>query len=187
MILVNYLSKSYLLIILIGIVGCMSVDDKFKGQIDKVVSEIRSNDAYSIDKVPDLKLLEELRLPQVVLHFYKNYAPEEEIVGEVIIQSISGIDYNITESWPGEQIVKFGYLQFATSHGGDAYCLDLNSTSRKGPRVVFISHEENYQDYTHELLKKEMFLVASDFITFLEMFKNNKVPDKFDWDNPGID
>jgi len=42
---------------------------------------------------------------------------------------------------PGAYVAPLGYVVFATTYGGDAYCFDVKTVGPHGePRVVLISH-----------------------------------------------
>lgn len=138
----------------------------------------------------DRSFLQTIGIPPLIVYYYAKYPLKESLDGSVTLYSISGIKYELNELWPSEQLKKYNYITFAASGCGDVYCFDLNRISEKGPSIVFATHEENYEGFTHEKLKTYMFPVADSLADFLNMFITEKVPysdANYDWDKSGID
>ena len=64
-----------------------------------------------------------------------------------------------------------GYIEFASTFSGEAYCFDVNSLNAAGePRIVILSHESVCEESTREEIAKLAKPVAQDLREFLYHF-----------------
>ena len=94
--------------------------------------------------------------------------------------------------WPIAQIVEYntggsagtytsphGYIEFASTFSGDAYCFDTHSLDPSGsPGIVLISHELVSDEITAEELRKLAKPVASNLREFLEKFVEGELDEE---------
>ncbi|AWM41902.1 hypothetical protein GobsT_69750 [Gemmata obscuriglobus] len=121
---------------------------------------------------PDLAELRALRLPGPVVDFYARHEPSECAEGQVRLWPIADVLRENRDLIPGAYVAPLGYVVFATTLCGDAYCFDVNVTSPEGePRIVLISHEAVRKDITAERAQQLAKSVARDLHEFLEKFE----------------
>ncbi len=124
----------------------------------------------------DLASLRELGLPQSVLDFFAKYEPTDCIEGAERLWPIEEILNENSKLVPGCNIVQHGYVVFSTTGCGDTYCFDLNKLSSEGdPRIVFMSHEEDYESMTPESIHAMACEVAPDLRGFLDLFVRDEL------------
>jgi len=72
---------------------------------------------------------------------------------------------------------KHGYIVFASTLSGDAYCFDTNTCDPDGnPRIVLISHKTVFQDTTAEQIAASAQPVAQNLAAFLKQMVDNSLP-----------
>ncbi|NTU21999.1 hypothetical protein HPY28_16865 [Brevibacillus sp. HB1.2] len=74
--------------------------------------------------------------------------------------NIESIKVENSSAVPSMYLLKFGLLTIATTIGGDASCLDLNSTNDSQLRVVIA--DQAFCSYNHDLKVVECVLVQDD-------------------------
>jgi hypothetical protein len=127
----------------------------------------------------DLAELRTLRLPNPILDFYAKYEPSQCVEGQVRLWPITDILRENRDLIPGAYIAPLGYVVFATTFGGDAYCFDINSISLQGePRIILISHEMVRKDITLERAQQLAKPVAGNLAEFLEKFARNALDEE---------
>src|SRR5262245_10788400 len=72
----------------------------------------------------DLSELRALRLPDPVVDFYARHSPSECAEGQVRLWPVADLLCENRELMPGAYIAPLGYVVFATTFYGDAYCFD---------------------------------------------------------------
>lgn len=84
---------------------------------------------------------------------------------------------------PGAIVSKFGYIVINTTGGGNAICMDLNS-SLDNPRIVFADHSifcgmypyiSNQVVWTKELIDENIKVVRNTFEEYVNDIKNGKL------------
>jgi len=120
----------------------------------------------------DLTELRALRLPDPVVDFYARHEPSECVEGQVRLWPIADVLRENRDLIPGAYVAPLGYVVFATTFCGDAYCFDVNVVSATGePRIVLISHEVVRKDITAERAQQLAKPVAGNLYEFLERFE----------------
>jgi hypothetical protein len=80
---------------------------------------------------------------------------------------------------PGAYTAPYGYVVFASTGGGDAYCFDLHHLNADGePRIVLISHETDLENATVEEVARLAKPVASSLYEFLEFFIRGEIDEE---------
>jgi hypothetical protein len=135
----------------------------------------------------DLAELRALRLPDSVVDFYARHEPSEIAEGQVRLSTIADMLQENRDLLPGAYVAPLGYVVFATTIGGDAYCFDVNVVSPTSePRIVLISHEVVGKDITAESAKRLAKPVASNLYEFLEKFERIELDEECLY-SPGSD
>lgn len=93
---------------------------------------------YEID---ELSYLKHFRLPNAICETWQRiYHPDGVYLGsDIHLFSLEHMIEENTQLAPGALIIKYGYLAFAGTSGGDVLCLNLNSDT-DDPEVYFASH-----------------------------------------------
>lgn len=119
----------------------------------------------------DLNLLGRLGLPPSVIEFYAEHEPEDSVHGQARLWTIERMIEENRDLVPGCHVVKFGYVVFASTIYGDAYCFDTHHLDARGmPRIVLISHEVVGEETTAEEAARLAKSIAVDLREFLEHF-----------------
>jgi hypothetical protein len=125
------------------------------------------------------KGLAELRafnLPESVIGFYASHEPEEPVEGQVRLWPIEHILAENRAFGPGAYVSPLGYVVFASTVCGDAYCFDLNQLDDSGaPRIVLITHEGLGEDITPDVAAELAKPVASHLEEFLHKMLREEV------------
>ena len=112
--------------------------------------------------------LQTLGLTGGVVDFYRRYEPAEcAEIDDVRLWPISEVVAENRSYVPGANLVGHGFVVFATTVFGDAYCFDF---SEDGPPVVLMSHEVNYEDMSVAKIKALRKPIASNLDAFLDAF-----------------
>jgi hypothetical protein len=87
----------------------------------------------------ELNALKEYKVHETIINFYKSYEPKElDYLGDgVRLADLRGIKEENSSLSPGAFIIKYGLLVFATTMGGNAICMDLNSINNGEPRIIY--------------------------------------------------
>ena len=121
----------------------------------------------------DLAALRALRLPDSILNFFARHEPSGCAEGQVRLWPIAGMLEENRGLIPGAYVAPLGYVVFATTFCGDAYCFDLNVVNQENePQIVLISHEVVRKDITAEEAKRLAKPVAKNLYEFLEKFES---------------
>jgi hypothetical protein len=116
----------------------------------------------------DLAKLQALGLPAIVVEFYRSYEPAQyaEIQG-VRLWPISEVIEENQRYVPGADVCPQGFVVFASTVSGDAYCFDLTMTE---PRVVLLSHEVAFEGMARPQIQALAKPIAPNFDSFLSSF-----------------
>ena len=126
----------------------------------------------------DLSKLEALGLPQPVLDFYGSYEPSECAEGQVRLWPIQHIVEENTSLTPGCYSSRHGFVVFATTFCGDAYCFDSRRGEQCEPIIVLISHEVVGEETTAAEFIQLAKPVAPSLHEFLEQFVRGQIDEE---------
>ena len=119
----------------------------------------------------DLDSLRSLGLAGPVVEFFSEFEPSKCVDDAERLWPITEIVVENTELVPGCNILQHGFVVFATTLSGDAYCFDLNNVSPDGdPEIVFMSHEEDYELMAPDAIMALSQPIAKNLLEFLDMF-----------------
>ena len=109
---------------------------ELRNLINKIAQE--SDVIFRSAEPGDIETLSSLNLPPSVIDFYKRFEPQDcaEIDG-VRLWPIKEMLRENTDFVPGADIHKYGYIVFATTDFGDAYCLDTDETNTNSDHQSF--------------------------------------------------
>ena len=120
-----------------------------------------------------LSALQRLGIPNEAMPFFSEFEPTQcaEIDG-VRLWPVQEMVAENADYVPGCYIVQYGYVVFATTLFGDAFCFDRNTNpQRDGTPIVSISHDGYDWDHvTSEEIAKLTKPIASDFKAFLRAY-----------------
>jgi hypothetical protein len=126
----------------------------------------------------ELSKLEALGLPESVIDFYSSYEPAECVEGQVRFWPIEYILEENEALVPGSYSSPHGYVVFATTYCGDAYCFDVSRGIASEPKIVLISHEIVDTDATATQLARLAKPVAPNLYKFLELFVRGEIDEQ---------
>ncbi|MED4726903.1 hypothetical protein P9597_01905 [Aneurinibacillus migulanus] len=118
-----------------------------------------SSSAYTKNELEDLK---KYTVPDSVVAFYSNHEPHlvPTLSGGIRLMNLESIKVENSSAAPSMYLLKFGLLTIATTIGGHAICLDLDSTNDSQPRVVIA--DQAFCSYNDDLQVVECVLVPGD-------------------------
>jgi hypothetical protein len=122
----------------------------------------------------DLHALADLGAPEAILSFYREYEPDTGAeLGKVRLWPIADIIVENSDAVPGADLHPHGFVTFATTIHGDAYCFDTaGAMSTRDAPVVIMTHEVIFEDLDREVIMSARKRVASGFDDFLSRFVN---------------
>ena len=142
--------------------------------VDRIAQQTTTR--FSPASAEDLSALRTLGLPESVMTFFGRYAPEDCAEGKVRLWPIAHILEENRDYVPGVYIAPLGYIVFASTMCGDAYCFNLNDLSEQGePAIVLISHEMVPEDITVEEVARVAKPIAKTLYEFLDRFTRNEI------------
>ena len=123
--------------------------------------------------ITDIDAAREAGFPIQLLDFYTEFEPEDCLEHKQRIWSIQNALVENHDAVPGCALFPHGYVVFASTLRGDAYCIDTNITDEAGRHpIVIYSHEVIDEDATLGLILKNRVEVAGSLEQFLEQFSN---------------
>jgi len=135
----------------------------------------------------DLQALSAYHLPDSIVDFYRDFDPkrvvELQVDVPVRLYPIKGVIEQNRGYEPGVHVAPVGYIAFATTIYGDAYCFDLTRISEGRCPVVLLTHEIGFGGATAEEVAPYAKQVAEDFTDFLRKFIHDEL-DKEPIDDP---
>ena len=136
------------------------------------------NEIYSLE---ELENEFNYRFTGYTENFFKN--KYNELSEKNLLRNYNGIAIECCTLAPSAVICKFGYIVIATTGGGNAICMDLNS-SLENPRIIFADHSifcskdpyipgENC--WTQQLVNKKVKLVKNTLEEFINDIESGKL------------
>jgi hypothetical protein len=123
--------------------------------------------------VEDLKRAQSADFPGELLDLYRECEPENCIELKQRIWSIESAIIENTNAVPGCALSPHGFIVFASTVYGDAYCVDTNVVTSAGHHpVVLFSHEVIGEDASLSEIQRLRLEVASSLADFLRKFTN---------------
>ena len=122
----------------------------------------------------DLKSAQAAGFPDELLDFYRQCEPKRSCIElKQRIWSIQNAIIENTNAVPGCALSPHGFIVFASTMCGDAYCIDTNVATSEGHHpVVLFSHEMIGEDASLSDIEPLRLEVASSLEDFLEKFTN---------------
>ncbi len=123
--------------------------------------------------VEDLKRAQAAGFPEELLDLYRQCEPESCIELDQRIWSIENAIIENTDAVPGCALSPHGFIVFASTMCGDAYCIDTNVATAEGHHpVVLFSHEMIEEDASLSDIQPLRLEVASSLEDFVTKFTN---------------
>jgi hypothetical protein len=127
----------------------------------------------------DLKRAEAARFPTELLDFYRQCNPADCIELQQRIWSIDNALVENKDAVPGCALSPHGFIVFASTLCGDAYCIDTNFTTSEGKHpVVLFSHEMIDEDAALSVIQSLRVQVATSLEDFLMKFTNETLSEE---------
>lgn len=130
-------------------------------------------------KTADLNLAKKAGFPDELIEFYTTSEPDPSDGCVELEQRIWCIKLALRENndgVPGVGLFPRGYVVFASTTSGDAYCLDTNVKTRQGHYpVVLFGHETINEDTEPEYIQASRVQVASSLDDFLQKFSARRL------------
>jgi hypothetical protein len=120
----------------------------------------------------DLRRLADVGAPESIVSFYRQYEPKAAAeIGNARLWPIVDIIAENTDYVPGADLRPHGFVTFATTIYGDAYCFDTGlSEHQSDAPVVLMSHEVNWEALDRAAILSCRKRVAGGFDEFLSRF-----------------
>jgi hypothetical protein len=125
-----------------------------------------------------LEQLRALGVPDDALTFYRDSEPAKYVeIAKVRLWPITQVLSENKDYVPGAYAQPCGYVVFATTVYGDAFCFDTRTTSPRTAPVVLIAHdlEPENDEMKREELEKLAKPIAPSFEDFLKSFVSETV------------
>lgn len=148
------------------------------------------NCIYREEELEDIK---NYVIPKSVIYFYENYSPFDtiDLGADINLLSTSKMEEENCELVPGAYLIKYGFLTFATTTGGNAICMDLNKIKNDEPRIVISDHSIfndkeisiyengviNTENLSYDSINRYSVEVSDSFISLLNMAIEGKIDD----------
>jgi hypothetical protein len=118
-----------------------------------------------------LARLSSLQPPESLMRFYRLHAPTREVeIGNVRLQTIHGLIEENADYVPGADLHRHGFITFATTTCGDAYCTDCSESINEDPSIVIMSHEVSFEELDRRTILSVRKRVADNLEDFLVRF-----------------
>jgi hypothetical protein len=122
----------------------------------------------------NIKRAEEAGFPRELIEFYGSHEPNPERTCVQLEQRIwciaSALEEN-KDAVPGIGLFPRGYVVFASTMCGDAYCIDTNVSTPDGQHpVVLFAHDSIDEDTDPAYIQASRVEVASSFDEFILKF-----------------
>jgi hypothetical protein len=121
----------------------------------------------------DLERARAAGFPDDLIDLYRQFAPKRCIELKQRIWSIAEALVENMDAVPGCALSPHGFIVFASTVCGDAYCVDTNITTPVGHHpIVLFSHEVIEEDMPLSDILRFRVEVATSLKDFLEQFTN---------------
>jgi hypothetical protein len=148
--------------------------DKYKPFVERIAQ--LTGTGFHPASSESLARLRELNCPEAAVRFYQQYEPEPCEVAKVRLDPVAGIVLENTQGVPGICVRPYGYLVFATTYFGDAYCFNANKLDGDGePEIILVSHEAVSENSTEQEVNRVVKPVASSLAVFLDQFAKGEL------------
>ncbi len=148
--------------------------DKYEA-IVRIISE-QTGVAFRPASRGALASLAAFNVPEAVIRFYREHEPARRVEGQVRLLPIEDMVVENTQGVPGVCVQPHGYVVFASTVYGDAYCFNGNKVNAEGePEIVLVSHEAVQEDSTAEEVHRLVKKVASSLFVFLDQFSEGVI------------
>ncbi len=121
-------------------------------------------------------------MPQPILDFFGSYEPRECAEGQVRLWPIQHLVEENASLIPGCYSSKYGFVVFATTFCGDAYCFDVRRGQQVEPSIALISHEAVSEETTAAEFTQLAKPVARSLQEFLEQFVRGEIDEECVYD-----
>jgi len=120
----------------------------------------------------DIRALTDLGTPESLNEFYRAHEPSAMLeIGNVRLWPTAEIVIENADMVPGAYLRVHGFVTFATTIYGDAYCFDTRAASNgTDAPVVLMSHEVDFEPLDHPAVASLRKQVASGLTDFLFSF-----------------
>ncbi|MCB2231538.1 SMI1/KNR4 family protein [bacterium] len=134
--------------------------------------EILSGVKLAPAKPEDIEYLESIHMPPELVDFYRSYEPQTYAeIESVCLDPVREIREEIADYVPCCEIFPLGYLFFASTEYGDAFCIDSNVIDDAGRSpVVLMTHETDFEGMSSEEAARHRKESADNFEDFLNRF-----------------
>ena len=147
--------------------------------LSKLIKKIqkKSGSEFGSASKQDIESLRKLNLPNTIIDFYNEFEPKDLCEIDFIrLHSILDIALENSEMIPGCEISRHGFIVFASTSYGDAYCFDLTELSDSlVPKIVLIPHDIDFTAISRNDLKKLKKTIAENISEFLNLFLKSKL------------
>jgi hypothetical protein len=139
--------------------------------VAKQIADLSGTDLRAAEP-ESLTALMELGAPRALLRFLADFEPQGETeIGKVRLLPIADVLVENTEAVPGVDLKPHGFVTFATTIYGDAYCFDTGlEPARADAPVVIMTHEVIFEDLDRETIMAARKTVATGFDDWLTQF-----------------
>lgn len=119
-----------------------------------------------------ISALQRLGIPNDAIAFFSEFEPTEcADINGVRLWPVKEIVAENRDYVPGCYILQHGYVVFATTLFGDAFCFDMKEAVAQGTPAVLISHDGyDWDQVTSEEIARVKKPIASDFKSFLQTY-----------------
>lgn len=125
------------------------MNEIIKGLMEKLQN--RSAQQMQPASLEDLKCAKEAQFPDELLDFYREYEPVDYVELKQRIWSIQNALEENMDAVPGCALFPHGFVVFASTLCGDAYCIDTNVENSEGKHPIVL--------FSHEMIEEETSLI----------------------------
>jgi hypothetical protein len=157
------------------------LDSLYEAEIAALIARVQrqGTPAYFGSAAPDdLDWLKKQQIPDSVVRFFAQAEPkaEVEIEGIRLVPIAKMKDYN-TQHVPGIATSRYGYIVFASTVGGDVYCINVNELDAETqPSVYIVNHDRVHQTASLDEVKANSYKVARSFRAFIQRLASSNPP-----------
>jgi hypothetical protein len=151
--------------------------DQYERIMRTIVKEV--GEVFRAGTREEIAALRRLGMPEGAVRFYERHAPARCVAGQVRIWAVEDVVEENTQAVPGICVQPHGYVVFASTFCGDAYCFDGNRLDAQGePEIVLVSHESVREGASAEEVRRGVKRVAGNLVEFLGQFALGEVDEE---------